>query len=94
MEEINKSLKERQENQEKTIKQVKKIVQIIPDLKIEIESIKKTQTEKILELENLDKRRGTTEESITNRIQEMEERISGVEDTIQWSNKMLKPTNP
>jgi hypothetical protein len=34
-------------------------------------------------MENLGKRTGTAEVSITNRIQEMEERISGIEDTIE-----------
>ena len=50
----------------------------VQDLKIEIEAIKKTYTEGILEMENLGKRTGTTDTSITNRIQEMEERISGL----------------
>jgi hypothetical protein len=35
-----------------------------------------------LELENLGKRSGIIDVSITNRIQEREERISGAEDTI------------
>jgi uncharacterized coiled-coil protein SlyX len=34
-------------------------------------------------MENLGKRTGTTDASITNRIQEMEERIPGTEDTIE-----------
>ena len=45
-----------------------------------------------LKIENLGKRTGTTDASINNRIPEMEERISGVEDIIEklvhWSNKM------
>jgi len=43
-------------------------------------------------LNNLGKRTGTIDANITNRIQEMEERISGVEDTIEetdTSKKML-----
>ena len=48
-----------------------------------IEAIKKTQRKGILEMENLGKRTGTTDTSITGRIQEIEERISGVEDTIE-----------
>ena len=44
------------------------------DLKMEIEAIKKTQTEGILEMENLVKRTETIDTSITNRIQEMKER--------------------
>ena len=45
------------------------------DLKIEIEAIKKTQTEGIQEIENLGEQTGTTDASISNRIQQMEERI-------------------
>ena len=51
-EETNKSLKEIQEN---TIKQVKEMNKTVQDLKMEIEAIKKTQTEGILEMENLRK---------------------------------------
>jgi hypothetical protein len=47
---------------------------------VEIEAIKNTQTEGILEMENLGKWTGTTETSITKRKQEMEGRLSGVED--------------
>jgi hypothetical protein len=36
-----------------------------------------------LEMENLGKQTGITDVSITNRIQEIEEGISGVEDTIE-----------
>ena len=55
----------------------------IQDLKSEIETVKKSQREKILEIENLGKRPGVIGESITNRIQEMEERISGVQDNLR-----------
>jgi hypothetical protein len=55
-----------------------------------IEGIKKTQTEEILEMENVGKRTGATDASITNRIQEMEERISGVEDTIEETETSVK----
>ena len=71
--EINKSFKE---TQEKAIKQVKQAIQTVQDMKIEIEAIKKTQTKGILEMENLGKGTGATDISITNRIQEMEEKIS------------------
>ena len=77
MEEINKALKE---NQEKAIKWVKEMVW---DLKTEIEAIKKTQAEGILEIETLSKWSGTTDASINNKIQDMEERISSVEATIE-----------
>ena len=36
-----------------------------------------------LEMKNLGKRSGITDISITNRIQEIEERISGVKDTVE-----------
>ena len=42
---------------------------------MEIEAIKKTQTEGILEMKNLGKRTETTDASITKRMQEMEENI-------------------
>jgi hypothetical protein len=40
----------------------------IQNLKIEIETIKKSQRETILEIENLGKRSGVIDASITNRI--------------------------
>jgi predicted nucleic acid-binding Zn-ribbon protein len=62
---------------------VKEINKTIQDLKMEIETIKKSQSETTLELVNLGKRSGVIDESITNRIQEIEERISGAEDTVE-----------
>jgi hypothetical protein len=59
-------------------------------VKVEIEAIKETQTEDILEMENLGKRRGTTDAGMTNRIQEMKERIWGVEDTIEEIDTSVK----
>jgi hypothetical protein len=53
----------------------------IQDLKIELET-KKSQREITLELENLGRRSGVSDASMTNRIQEIEERISGAEDNI------------
>ena len=50
---------------------------------MEIETIKKSQKETTLELENLGKRSRVIDASITNRIQEVQERISGVEDIIE-----------
>jgi hypothetical protein len=55
----------------------------IQDLKLEIEIIKKSQKETTLELENIGKRSGVIDASITSRIQEIKERISGAEDTIE-----------
>ncbi|XP_063129958.1 coiled-coil domain-containing protein 122 isoform X1 [Rattus norvegicus] len=75
-----KSLKEFQEN---TTKQVK-------ELKMEIETIKKAQRETTLDIENQRKRQGTVDTSITNRIQEIEERISGAEDSIEIIDTTVK----
>jgi hypothetical protein len=52
---------------------------IIQDLKTEVETIKKSQRKTTLEIENLGKRSGVIDASMTNRIQEIEERISGAE---------------
>ena len=52
-------------------------------LKQEIESIKKTQTERILEMKSLEIRTRTTEAIFTNRRQEMKERLSVTENTIE-----------
>ena len=43
-----------------------------------------------LEIENLGKRSGITDVSITNRIQEIEERISVVKDTIEEIGTIVK----
>jgi uncharacterized coiled-coil protein SlyX len=62
----------------------------IQDLKVEVETIKKTQRETILEIETLGKKSGTIDVSMSNRIQEMEERISGAEDSIKNMNTTVK----
>ena len=50
----------------------------------------KSQRETTLVLENLGKRSGVIDASITNRIQEIEERISGAEDTIENIDTTVK----
>jgi TolA-binding protein len=55
----------------------------ILDLKRKVDTIKKTQSEAKLEIETLGKKSGTIDSSISNRIQEMEERISGAKDSIE-----------
>ena len=62
----------------------------IQDLKTEIETMKKSQREATLELENQGKKSGVIDASITNRIQEIEERISGAEDTIENIDTTVK----
>ena len=46
---------------------------------MEVESIKKSQRETTLEIENRGKKSGAIDASITNRILEIEDRISGAE---------------
>jgi cysteinyl-tRNA synthetase len=71
--------KETQEKYNQTGEYMNKTVQ---PLKIEMEAIKNTQTEAILEMDNLGKRTGTIEARITNRMQEMEENLN-VKDMIR-----------
>ncbi|KAL6084520.1 hypothetical protein STEG23_004211 [Scotinomys teguina] len=86
-EKTNKKFEGNKESQEQAIKQMKEIVQ---DLKIKIKTIKKVQTEGSLEMENLTKLTGTTDTSTTNRMQEMEQGISDVEDTIERIDSSVK----
>ena len=65
-------------------------METVQELKTEMEAMKKTQNEGRLDMENLGKRTETTESSITNRIQEMEERISESEDTIEKIKALIK----
>jgi precorrin isomerase len=62
---------------------VKETNKIVQDLNMEIEAIKKTLMEATMEMDNPGKRTRTTGAGITNRIQEMEERISGIEDNTE-----------
>ena len=98
---FNNSLKEIQENtakelevhkekQESTTKQVMELNKTIQDLKREVETIKKTQSETTLKIETLGKKSGTIDVSISNRIQEMEERLSGAEDSIENISRTIK----
>jgi hypothetical protein len=57
---------------------------------MEVETIKKSQGKTILEIDNLGKRSGVTDASISNRIQEIEERISGTVDTIENIDTTIK----
>jgi hypothetical protein len=57
---------------------------------MEIETIKKSQRETTLEIENLGKRSGVMDASITNRIQEIGQRISRAEDTIKNIDTAVK----
>ena len=76
------------------MKQVKELNNTIQDLKTE------SQRETTLDIENLGKKLGVIDVRINNRIQEIEERISGAEDTIENIDitvkkcKMQKSPNP
>jgi uncharacterized coiled-coil protein SlyX len=69
---------------------VKELNKTFQDLKMEIETIKKSHRETTMEIENLGKRSGVIDASIINRIQEIEERISGAEDTIENIDTTVK----
>jgi len=56
---------------------------------MEIEVIKKAKTEITLDIKNLRKRQGAVYTRITNRIQEIEERISGGEEAIKKLSKIM-----
>jgi prefoldin subunit 5 len=62
----------------------------IQDLKREVDTLKITQSEAMLEIETLGKKSGTIDASISNIIQEMEERISGAEDSIENISTTIK----
>ena len=55
---------------------MKELNKTIQDLKLEIKSIKKLQTETSLKIEKLGKKSGVMDASINNRKQDIEERIS------------------
>jgi predicted nucleic acid-binding Zn-ribbon protein len=92
--EMNNSLKEIQEN---TYNQVKELNKTIQDLKMEVKTVKKSQRDTTLKIESLEKKSGAKDASINNRIQEVEERISGAKDSIEnidtQSKKMQNAKN-
>jgi hypothetical protein len=59
-------------------------------LKMEVETMKKSQRETTLEIEHLGKKSGAIDASITNRMQEIEKRISGADDTIENIDIIIK----
>ena len=60
------------------------------DLETKIETIKKTQTKGIIEMQNLGKWTGTTDVSITNKEKRWKQRMSGVDDTIGGIDSPVK----
>ena len=98
---FNSSLKEIQENsakelqvhkvkEENTSKQVMEMNKTVLDLKSKVDTIKKTHSEAKLRIETLGKKSGTIDASISNRIEEMEERISGTKDSIENIGTTIK----
>jgi hypothetical protein len=69
---------------------MKELNKTFQDLKTEIETIKTSQRETTLEIENPGKRSGVIDMSITDRIQKIEERISGAEDSIKSIDTTVK----
>ena len=69
---------------------MKELNKTIQDLKVEVETIKKSQSETSLDIENLGKYSGVIDASINNRIQEIEERTSGAQDTIENIDSTVK----
>jgi uncharacterized coiled-coil DUF342 family protein len=80
-------LKEKQENASKQMMEKNKTIQ---DLKRKVDTIKKTQSEATLEIGTLGEESGTIDASISNRIQEMGERISGADDSIENIGTTIK----
>ena len=85
-----KELQVLKEKEEITSKQVMEMNKTILDIKREMDTINKTQSDKAMEEETLGKKSGTIDVSISNRIQDMEERISGVEDSIENNSTTIK----
>ena len=78
--ETQKSLKGLQENTTKLMKELNTTIQ---ELIMKDETIKKSEREATLKIENLGKKSGVIEARINNRIQKIAESISGAEDTIE-----------
>jgi chromosome segregation ATPase len=89
-ENITKEIEDVKGKQENTSKQVMERNKTIVDLKREVDTIKKSQSEATLEIQTLGKKSGTIDVSISNRIQEMEERISVAKDNIENMDITIK----
>ena len=62
----------------------------IQNLKVEEITTKKSQSKTSLEIESLGDNSGVIDASINSRIQEIEERVSGAEDTIENMDSTVK----
>ena len=63
---------------------------MVQEIKMEIERIKKTKMEATMEMDNLGKRSGVTDASMTNRVKDKDEKILGTEGTIENIGKSVK----
>ena len=63
---------------------------MVQDLEGKVETIKKIQMEATLEIENWGKKSGIIDVRITNRIQEIEESTSILEDTLEDIDSTVK----
>jgi hypothetical protein len=63
---------------------------MIQDLIMKVETIKKSQMETTQEIESLRKTSGVIDSNINSRIQEIEGRLSGAEDTIENIHTTVK----
>ena len=61
----------------------------VQDLKVKIESIKKTKYKENLEIKKKLTEKGTSEASLTDRTQGMEKKITSIEDTVEETNALL-----
>jgi hypothetical protein len=69
---------------------VKEMNKTILDLKREVDTTKKIWSAATLDIETLGKKSGTIDVSISNSIQEIEESISGAEDSIENISTTIK----
>ena len=69
---------------------MKELNKTIQDQKLEVETTKKSERETILKIEKLGKKSVVIDANINNKIQEIEETISGAEDIIGSINSQSK----
>ena len=69
---------------------MKELNKTIQNLKVEVETIMKSQRETFLDIENLGRILGIIDTSINNSIQEIEERLSGTKVTIENTYSTVK----
>jgi len=90
-ENINKQVEAYREESQKSLKEFQKYtIKQVKELKVEIQAIKKAHRETTLDIENQRKRQGAIDTSITNWMQEIKERISGAEYSIEIIDTTVK----